>query len=88
VVAAVDLDELAVAVAPVPRLVGLLETLAPGRPEAGCRKLLAEGFAPDADVVQLEELLVGERGAEVGVPLADDADGTVAARPALHTRVR
>jgi hypothetical protein len=66
--------ELAEAVAPVARLVGLAEPLAPRRPQAGADEPLAERLAADSDAVQLEQLLVGEPGAEVGVALAEERD--------------
>jgi hypothetical protein len=72
VLAAVDLDELAEADAPVARLVGLADPLAARRPQAGDDEPLAERLAADPDVVQLEQLLVSELRPEVGAALAEE----------------
>ena len=75
VLAAVDLDELADAVAAMARLVGPADPLAARRPEPGRDEPLPKRPAADPDIVHLEELLVGKLRAEVGVPLAHQRDG-------------
>ncbi len=74
VVAAIDLDELAEALAAVPGLVGVREAVSALNPDAGRQHPGPEGLPGDPDVVQLDELLLGERRPEVGVALADDRE--------------
>jgi len=58
--------------------VDLAGALAPGGPEAGRGEPLAEGLPANPEVVELEELLMGQGGPEVGVVLADDGHGALA----------
>jgi hypothetical protein len=77
VVAAVDLDELAVALAAIPRLVRLGYALVPRDPQPSRPHPGPERLPGHADAVQLPELLLGERRAEVSVLVAYDGDDLV-----------
>src|SRR5882672_7758500 len=72
--ASVDLHQLAQALAPVPRLVRLAQSLVSRQPEPCERHPLAERFLGYPNVVELEQLLLRKLGPEVRVALADDLD--------------
>src|SRR5438445_12739536 len=51
------------------------DSLSPRDPDAGADQPDPQRFLGDQEIVQLEELLAGQRGTEVGVTLAHDLDG-------------
>jgi len=73
VVAAVDLDQLAITRAPVPRLVDLGRAQLAGHPEAGVDHDPPYRLLGQVDAMALAQLLAGQRGTEVGVGVADQA---------------
>ena len=91
--AAVDLDQFANAVAPRPRLVNLLALLAIA-PQPGFDHPLAQRFAANRDPVILAQLLGRQGRAKIPVPLADDRQNRApqrlglapVARPTAATR--
>jgi hypothetical protein len=72
VLGTVDLDQLADAVAPVPRLMHAGAALLALAPEPSFDHPDPDRLAAKADAVQLPELLGCQRWTEIGVPLADD----------------
>src|SRR5271166_3221235 len=68
--AAVDLDQFANALAPRPRLVNLLTLLAIA-PQPGFDHPLAQRFTANRDPMILAQLLGRQRRAKIPVPLAD-----------------
>ena len=77
---AVDLDELAEAGPPGPWRLAPPRALRARQPEARRRHPRAQRFDREGETVLLSELLVGEGRAEVGVPLAHEAQRLVAGR--------
>src|SRR6267378_1354221 len=75
VLGAVDLNQFAEALAPVARLMRHPDSLSPRDPDASADQPDPQRFLGDPEIVQLEELLAGQRGTEVGVALAHDLDG-------------
>jgi hypothetical protein len=75
VVRAVDLHELAVAIATVTRLLDALPTLCTGLPDAVCDHPFAERLDRHPKAVHLEEFLVCQRRAEIRISRPDDAQG-------------
>jgi hypothetical protein len=75
VLAPVDLHQLAEALAPVPGLMRCPYPLAPRNPDAGADEPHPQRLLGHSEIVQLEQLLAGQSGAEVGVALAYDLDG-------------
>ena len=73
--AAVNLNELAGAIAAVAGLLDTLATLHTGLPNAIFDHPLSERLDRHPKAVQLEELLVGQRRAEIRIPRPDDAQG-------------
>ena len=91
---AVDLDQLADAVASIPGLVDLAAALPSILPQALGDHPAAQRLAGNGQVVQVAELLGRQRRAEIGVPRLDDVHGGLAqvrrrppvARPATLLR--
>src|SRR5882762_7172384 len=69
VLAAVDLNQFAEALAPVARLMRHPDSLSPRDPDASADQPDPQRFLGDPEIVQFEELLAGQRGTEVGVAL-------------------
>src|SRR6202012_410905 len=74
---AVDLDQLANALAPVSRLVDPAAALHAIRPQAGVEHPQPQRLAADDDAVDFAQLLSGQRRAEVGVARLDQLQGLV-----------
>src|SRR5947208_3306771 len=77
VLAAIDLDELAEAGPTLPRRIAPAGALGPRDPQAGGTHPAAQRLDGQDEGVLLGELLVGERGPEVGVALADEGQGAL-----------
>src|SRR3989454_1175418 len=77
VLAAIELDELAEAGPTLPRRIAPAGALGPRDPQAGGTHPAAERLDGQDEGVLLGELLVGERGPEVGVALADEGQGAL-----------
>src|SRR2546428_7443328 len=77
VLAAIELDELAEAGPTLPRRIAPAGALGPRDPKAGGTHPAEERLDGQDEGVLLGELLVGERGAEVGVALADEGQGAL-----------
>jgi hypothetical protein len=80
VLAAIDLDQLAVALAPRTGLVDALLAFGPGEPEPVLDHPLPQGLGRDPQVVVLGQLLGGEGRAEIVVALAHQPEHLVAPR--------
>src|SRR5438876_834564 len=80
VLAAIELDELAEAGPALPRRIAPAGALGPRDPQAGGTHPAAQRLDGQDEGVLLGELLVGERGPEVGVALADEGQGALLGR--------
>ena len=72
---AVDLDQLADALAPITRLVNPAAALHAIRPETGVEHPQPQRLAPDGDAVDLAQLLGGQRRPEIRVARLDQLQG-------------
>src|SRR5436309_4644307 len=77
VLAAIELDELAEAGPALPRRIAPAGALGPRDPQAGGTHPAAQRLDGQDEGVLLGELLMGERGPEVGVALADEGQGAL-----------
>src|SRR5216110_2310559 len=77
VLAAIELDELAEAGPTLPRRIAPAGALGPRDPQAGGTHPAAQRLDGQDEGVLLGELLVGERGPEVGVALANEGQGAL-----------
>src|SRR5258707_266589 len=76
-IAAIDLDQLAQARTPVPRLVNLGRALLARNPQAGFGHQVPHGFGRERQPVRFSEFLARERRTKIGIAFADDGQGMV-----------